>query len=162
MAVVTFDPAAFQAAYPEFAGVTTDRLNEQFNIAQYTLLDNTDNSPVMDLNFRTTLFNLIVAHLLLLMGNAPTVRPDGTVDNTPPGRISTASEGTVSVSSEYNMGSQASASAAYWTQTKYGAQYWASTARFRSFKYGVSGSSGVGFGGAISYGAPAVNIPGGV
>ncbi|MFI2901352.1 DUF4054 domain-containing protein [Klebsiella aerogenes] len=160
MAIVTFDPAAFKVAYPEFAGATDARCQAQFDIAQYTLLDNTDNSPVMDVNFRSTLFNLIVAHLLLLLGAAPTVRPDGTVDNTPPGRISSATEGTVSMSSEYNAGTQASASMAYWTQTKYGAQFWASTARFRSFIYAPNGGSGIGY--SKAYGIPPYNIPGGV
>lgn len=159
MAIVTFDPAAFKVAYPEFAGATDARCQAQFDIAQYTL-DNTDNSPVMDVHFRSTLFNLIVAHLLLLLGTAPTVRPDGTVDNTPPGRISSATEGTVSVSSEYNAGTQASASMAYWTQTKYGAQFWAATARFRSFRYAPNGGSGIGY--SKAYGIPPYNITGGV
>lgn len=159
MAIVTFDPAAFKIAYPEFAAVTDARLDEMFNIGQFTLLDNTDNSPVMDINFRTYLFNLIVAHLLLLFGGAPTVRPDGTFDNTPPGRISSATEGTVSVSSEYNLGG-ASASSAFWTQTKYGALFWTATVRFRSFKYMPNGGSGIGY--SKAYGVPPYNIPGGV
>ena len=160
MAVVTFDPVAFAAAYPELASVPSARLQSQFNIAQYTMLDNTDNSPVMDVNYRTELFYLIVAHLLLLMGTNPTVRPDGTTDNTPPGRISSATQGTVTTAFEYNVGSTATASQAYWNQTKYGAQYWAATAQFRSFIYSPIGGSGVGY--SKAFGVPPVSIPGGV
>lgn len=159
MAIVVFDPAAFKLAYPEFAAVSDARCTALFDIAQYSLLDNTDNSPVMDINFRTSLFYMIEAHLLLLYGGDPTVRPDGTLDTTPPGRISSATEGTVTVASEYDIG-QGGASSAWWTQTKYGALFWTATVRFRSFKYIANGSSGVGY--SKAYGVPPFNVPGGV
>lgn len=159
MAIVVFDPAAFKLAYPEFANVPDARCNALFDIAQYTLLDNTDNSPVMDINFRTSLFYMIEAHLILLFSGNPAPRPDGTYDNTPPGRISSATEGTVSASSEYDLG-QGNASSAWWTQTKYGAMFWAATVRFRSFKYIANGSSGVGY--SKAYGVPPFYVPGGV
>lgn len=159
MAIVVFDPAAFLLTYPEFTGTTDARLQNMFDIAQYTILDNTSGSPVMDINFRTQLFYMAVGHLLLLYGIAPTIRPDGTVDNTPPGRITSATEGTITTSFQMEVTNQ-NGSAPWWNQTKYGAMYWMATARFRSFKYAASGSSGVGY--AKAYGVPPFNIPGGI
>lgn len=151
MAVVTFDPAAFVAEYPEFTSVSTARTTAMFTLAEQAILDNTDNSPVMDIDFRTQLFYMLVAHLLTLLGGSPTVPT-----NTPPGRISTATEGTVTASFEYLL-PPGSAMAAWFVQTKYGAMYWTMTAPFRSMKYAVNGGSGIGF--AIAYGVPSFSLP---
>jgi len=155
MAVVTFDPAAFAATYPEFASVDPARSTSMFMIAEQSLLDNTDNSPVMAADYRTQLFYMLVAHLLLIFGAATPTAPD----NTPPGRISSATEGTVSSSFEYNL-PDGSSMAAWYVQTKYGALFWTATARFRSTLYFANGSSGIGF--ARAYGAVPFNVPGGV
>ena len=159
MAIVSFDPVAFVAQYPEFATTTNPRMVSMFNLAQYTFLDNSDNSPVMDINFRTQLFFMAVGHLLLLFGLAPTVRPDGTIDNTPPGRITNATEGTITTGFQLEV-TNMNGSAPWWNQTKYGAMYWMSTARFRSFKYAASGDSGSGY--AKAYGVGPYYLPGGV
>jgi len=158
MAIVTFDPTAFKAEYPEFNAapyvVSDARANNMFLIASTTLLDNTDNGPVMDLTQRTQLFYLLVAHLLLLYGTSATP----TLNNTPPGRISSATQGTVTSQFDYQV-PQGSAMAAWYLQTKYGALFWAASAPFRSAKYfGVP--SGVGY--ARAYGVPFTNMPGGV
>lgn len=151
MAVVVFDPTAFKAEYPEFATVSDARTTAMFTLAEQSILDNTDNSPVMDVNFRTQLFYMLVAHLLTLLGGAPT-----TPTNTPPGRLSQATEGTVTASFEYLL-PPGSAMAPWFVQTKYGAMYWTMTAPFRSLKYAVNGGSGIGF--AIAYGSSPVFIP---
>jgi hypothetical protein len=155
MSVVIFDPVAFATAYPEFAGVSSARSTDMFNIAQYSLLDNSNNSPVMDLNYRTQLFFMLVAHMLLIFGtqDAPTL------NNAPPGRLSSATEGTVTSAFEYNL-PVGSAMAAWFIQTKYGAMYWTATAMFRSARYFANGHSGIGY--ARAYGAPSIVIPGGV
>lgn len=156
MAIVTFDPAAFKVAFPEFAAYSDARLNLFFAMASQSILDNTDNSPVMDVDYRTQLFYMLVAHLCLLFGSGTGTPSGGAV---PPGRLSSASEGTVSSSFEYNIPA-GSAMAAWFNQTKYGAMYWMATARFRSAQYFVVGNSGVGF--ARDFCAPPVNVPGGV
>lgn len=159
MTIVVFDPTEFKLVYPEFAsgvGDTPDaRCTAMFQLAEATILDNTANSPVMDLTFRTQLFYMLVAHLLLLFGTgaAPTL------NNAPPGRVSSATQGTVSSAFEYNIPS-GSAMAAWFLQTKYGALYWTTTARFRSAQYFASGNSGIGT--ARAYGANQFNVPGGV
>lgn len=151
MAIVVFDPAAFIAAYPEFASVPTGRTTAMFTLAEQSILDNTDNSPVVDVDFRTQLFYMLVAHLLTLLGGAPT-----TPTNTPPGRISTATEGTVTAAFEYIL-PPGSALAPWFIQTKYGAMYWTLTVPFRSMLYAYNGGSGIGF--AIAYGAVPFNVP---
>lgn len=159
MAVITFVPADFKLAWPEFAGVADARCTSMFNIAATTILDNTDNSPVMDADARTNLFYLLVGHLLVLYGGAPIVRADGTLNNTPPGRISSATQGSVSTSFELQM-PQGSALAAWYNQTQYGLMYWMATAQCRRFTYVPSGGSGIGT--ARAYGVAPVNVPGGV
>jgi len=154
MAIVTFDPTAFRAEYPEFASVSDARADNMFLIASQALLDNVDNNPQMDPTFRTQLFYMLVAHLLLIFGDSDAP----TANNAPPGRLNSATEGTVSSQFEYIL-PQGSAMAAWFVQTKYGAMYWTATARFRSARY-FGLSSGVGF--SKAYGAPYFNIPGGV
>jgi hypothetical protein len=154
MSIVVFDPAAFAIAYPEFATVAQARTTMLFDMAAATLLDNTDNSPVMDIGLRTQLFYLLVAHLLLLLGSAPTAP-----DNTPPGRLSSATEGTITTSFEYLL-PPGSAMAPWFVQTKYGAMFWTMTAQFRSARIIANGDSGIGR--AIAYGSIPYYIPGGV
>lgn len=156
MAVITFVPADFKLNYPEFTSTPDARTLVMFGIAEQSLLDNSDGSPVMDTAYRTQLFYMLVAHLLVLLGTGSGGAP-GTI-NAPPGRLSSATEGTVSTAFEYNM-PQGSAMAAWYLQSKYGAMFWTSTARFRSAIY-IGKPSGVGT--AQAYGVPGFNVPGGV
>lgn len=155
MAVVTFDPNAFIATYPEFASVDPARATDMFTIAEQALLDNTDNSPVMDVNYRLQLFYMLVAHLLLIYGVAAPAAPN----NAPPGRISTATQGTITSGFEYIL-PPGSAMAPWYVQTKYGAMFWTTTARFRSVRIYANGQSGIGT--SRAYGQPTFVIPGGV
>jgi len=163
MAIVVWDTAqdaAFKAAFPEFANVPFARTLSLFNLAAGSLLDNSDGSPVADATFRTFLFYLLVGHLLLIYGFSTTGGGGPALpDNTPPGRISNATEGTVSSGFEYQI-PQGSMSAPWYLQTKYGAMYWTATVRFRSVRYVANGGSGIGT--SIAYGVPPVSIPGGI
>lgn len=153
MSTISFDPAAFIVVYPEFTSVDPARLTNMFNIAEGSLLDNSNNSPVMDSNYRLQLFYLLVGHLLLIFGAADPTAPN----NAPPGRISSATQGTVSSNFEYII-PNGSSMAAWYLQTKYGAMYWNSTAFFRSARYYAAGSSGVGV--SRAYGYPTWQRPG--
>lgn len=141
MAVVIFDPSAFKAAFPEFVDVPDARLEALFDMAAATILDNTGASIATDLATRAALLNLLVAHQLALYGTGVAGDahggPSGAV-----GRVASATEGSVSSSLEYK--AAASATEAWFNQTQYGAQYWAMTVQWRSFRYGVAGLSGVG------------------
>ncbi|STK44068.1 Uncharacterised protein [Escherichia coli] len=94
MGTVTFDCRMFVSLYPEFSTVTPELLTAVFNQATALYLDNTDDSPVTDLKEREQLLFLLVAHLCALrgLGNGR----DGQAGLV--GRITSASEGSVSVS----------------------------------------------------------------
>jgi hypothetical protein len=96
---------------------------------------------------------MLVAHMLTIFGR---VAPAG-ANNTPIGRMSSATQGTVNVSFEYKI-PEGSALAAWFNTTQYGAMFWVATARFRSARYMASGSSGIGR--SHAYGAAPVVIPG--
>lgn len=140
MAVVIFVPADFKVAFPEFAAVPDLRLTTTFAAAT-AILDNTDASPVVDVEQRQAMFYYLVAHLLTLFGTTVAgsagAGPSGVV-----GRLSSATEG--SVSSSFEMNVPPNASAAWWNQTQYGATFWLMTLPYRSFRYVPSGRSGVG------------------
>lgn len=122
MAVVVFDRSRFQAAYPDVQA-TDAQLDMWFTQAE-SLLNNTDSSIVRNLKEREMLLFLLVRHYAALSGRTA---QGGLV-----GRISSASEGSVSVSAE--MGGS-SANAAWYLQTPYGADFWQLTAKYRRFRY---------------------------
>lgn len=130
MGVVTFDITAFRELYPEFAVASDTLLNALFIQASTLYLDNTDTSLVQDLNERQQLLFLLVAHLCTLrgFGTGQTGGQGGGLV----GRITSASEGSVSVSVD-NSGSN---DASWWyLQTPYGASYWQATAPYRTLRY---------------------------
>lgn len=121
-----FNLAMFRARYPEFAAVSSDMLGLYF--AEATLfLDNTSASAVQDVNVRALLLNMLTAHLAALFGGV-----NGQAATPLVGRVNSATEGSVSVSTDmgpvYN-------SQAWYMQTKYGAEFWAATSIFRRFRY---------------------------
>ena len=128
MAVVAFNQAAFIDRYPEFAATLANHPTSAVNsfAEACVYLDNTDYSRV-PVPPRTTLLNMITAHIMCLYfginGNPP---------NRMVGRIASAGEGSVNVSSE--MG-PATASSAWYMQTQYGAAYWRASMPWRSARY---------------------------
>lgn len=127
---VVFDPAAFVVRYPQFATVGAPLLQAFFDEAGTLYLNNSDYSIVRDMGKRAILLNLIVAHLATLSGVLTPAGQGSTA--TQVGRVSSASEGSVSASMD--MGQQSKA-AAFWLQTQYGAQYWQATAEYRTMRY---------------------------
>lgn len=125
MAVVTFDPTAFKARYPEFAAVANATLSACFTEAGF-YLNNTDTSPVQDATRRAVLLNMLTAHIAFLGG---TLAADS--QPRPVGRVSQAGEGSVSAGFEY----LTPGTAAWFVQTQYGAAFWQSTSSLRGFRY---------------------------
>lgn len=125
MAAVVFDPAEFKARYPEFAAVADATLTACFNEAGL-YLSNADNSPVQNLTRRATLFNMLTAHVAYLGG---LLSADGMPR--PVGRVSQASEGSVSAAFEY----LTPGTAAWFTQTQYGASFFQATSSLRGMRY---------------------------
>ena len=103
-------------------------LTQYFNDA-CLYLNNTDGSPVTDITLRTTMLNMIVAHIAQLNMIA-----NGVVANPLVGRISSASEGSVHVSVD---GGKPSAYAAWFKQTQYGASFWQISNQYRRMHYVV-------------------------
>jgi hypothetical protein len=125
--VVVFDYPTWSTRYPELAPFVAQPLaQEYFNEAQL-YCDNTPASIITDLGVRATLLNMVTAHIAAL--NAPI----GFQPSSPlVGRISGATEGSVSVQTQFDV---APGSAQWYAQTKYGAAYWQATAQFRSMLY---------------------------
>ena len=125
MPAVAFDPAAFKARYPEFSVVSAPVLSGCFAEAGL-YLSNTDTSPVQDLVRRAMLLQMLTAHIAFLGG---ALSGDGQAR--PVGRVSTASEGSVSAGFEYTTpGTQA-----WFVQSQYGAAAWQALLPYRSFRY---------------------------
>lgn len=121
--VVVFDVNKFREAYPSAKGTDT-QLNNAF-IKAGMLLRNDKHSCVCNLAEREMLLWLLVAHMDMLQSNID----EG---NSAVGRASSASEGSVSVSLDYGTATNGEK---WYTQTPYGAEYWALTSRYRSFLY---------------------------
>lgn len=124
-AVVGFDYAAWLNFFPEFGYVSAPQAALYFDIAT-TAHRNDINGPVVDAAKQLQLLNIVTAHVAALF--APKV-PGGDPANALVGRIASASEGSISVSADF--GSLPS-SAAWWSQTRYGAMYWQLTKPYRN------------------------------
>lgn len=127
MAIAAFDYAAWVLRYPEFGAVSAERAALFFAEAGL-YLDNTDASLVTDVAYRGVLLNMLTAHIAALSGALEADgKPTGLV-----GRVSSASEGQVSVSVDAGA---LPGSAAWFMQTSYGMAYWQATKRLRSATY---------------------------
>lgn len=122
-----FDYGLWAARYPALAADTSAPLAAAYFVEAQIYLDNTDASVVQPPSSRLVLLNMIVAHLTALNGAGNGGTTSGLV-----GRISRATEGTVSV--EADVGAT-SGSNAWWLQTPYGFEYWNATRAFRTFRY---------------------------
>ena len=123
--VVAFDFPTWAASYPEFAGLPPSLIAGYFMTAG-TICDNTPASIVTDASvggMRSVLLGVLTAHITALMkpGSSPLV-----------GRINSATEGSVTVQAEM---APATASSAWFMQTKYGALYWQMTSAYRTMRY---------------------------
>lgn len=125
MAIVVFNPTLFKLRYPVFASVDDALLGLYFDDATL-ILANTDCSIVQNITQRTLLLNMLTAHIAYLNGAT-----NGGVNPQPVGRVSSATEGSVSISSEYN----APGSYAWFTQSQYGVLFLQATVNLRSFRY---------------------------
>lgn len=124
-AVVGFDYAAWLNLFPEFSYVSSAQALLYFNIAT-TAHRNDINGPVDDAAKQLQFLNIVTAHIAALF--APK-QPGGDPANPLVGRIASASEGSVSVSADFSGLGQ---SAAWWSQTRYGAMYWQLTKPYRN------------------------------
>lgn len=130
MAVVTLNIARFREIHPEFNDVTDTQLEFLFDEAT-DYLDNSNYSLVVDGIKRERLLYLLMCHIAYMrygyMKNGALVGGSGLV-----GRLSSASEGSVSVGTE--LGAMGSGTAWY-TQSPYGLAFWQATKVYRMMQY---------------------------
>jgi len=124
---VTFNYTAWVTRYPEFASVPGNLAQLYFNEA--TLYCENCLRVVTSVTALTQFLNMLTAHIAAL--NSPTT-PSGASPGTPPGRISSATEG--SVTSQFEM-DYPPGSAQWFNQTKYGAAFWQAAKAYRLFQF---------------------------
>lgn len=127
MAVVVFNYDLWAMQFPTIAAAVPAPLAQlYFDRRTPSYLDNTDCSEITDLNERAGLLDLLVAHIASVSGTFG-ASGEGLV-----GRISSVTEGSVTIASEYPVQGDM---AAWFAQSPAGAQFWAATARFRHAIY---------------------------
>lgn len=139
---ITFSYANFVAEFPEFAALSSPQAQGYFNRATL-LCANSVSNPAFGIdptgNLLGSLLNLATAHIAWL--NTPrdsngNPSATGSIQSTPQvGMIKTASEGSVSVGLDIGNVTESSPSQAFWMQSRYGCEFWAATAGFRTALY---------------------------
>lgn len=156
---ITFDKAAFLARYPEFTAVADASLQAYFDDSNLYCRNSLTNPAYADGTLAQLLY-MLTAHLAWLNTprNASGIPDSSGTDPAPAvvGRISSASQGSVSISSEYGNVDAGGPSQAWYMQTRYGAAYWAAstgyrTARAVSNPVFVAGAGYPGIGGYSGY-----------
>jgi hypothetical protein len=124
-AIAVFDPAAFKVAYPQWAALPDAQLQAYFDIATL-YFRNDGTSPARTVAIQTLLLNLLTAHITQLSAGIDGKGPSAIV-----GRISSASEGSVSVGADF----PSTPNNAWFLQTPFGASFWQATAAYRMTRY---------------------------
>lgn len=124
--IATLDPVAWAARYPEFATLSSTTVTALFNEA--TVYHANDGSgPVNDMNRQTLLLWMLTAHIAAINYGMNGDPPSPIV-----GRVSSATQGSVSVSADM---AGVPGSAAWFMATKYGAAYWQGSAAYRTAQF---------------------------
>lgn len=124
---VVFNYAQWAARFPELAGSVAEPLAGAYFDEATLYLSNDGSSRVKNEIKRALILNLIVAHIAKL--NAPI---GGAAASPLVGRISSATEGSVTVQTDLQIKSE---SAQWWLQTPYGLQAWQALAPYRTAMY---------------------------
>lgn len=123
---VVFDPNAFKIAFPTFVNLTNQTLTNVILPIAEIYCRNDGGGPVSSAATQTSLLNLMVAHVAQLLYG-----PDGMTPTALVGRISSASQGSVSVSTEFPV----TQTTAWFMQTQFGAAFYQATAAYRTMRY---------------------------
>lgn len=125
-ATVTFDPAAWRERFPEFADVS-DALAEDFFAEATDIWANDGSGPVNDAARQLRILNMLTAHIAKVSGGAS----GGGGNSGLVGRVSSATEGSVTVQVE---AAQATQSTQWFMQSQYGASYLQMIAPYINFR----------------------------
>lgn len=123
---VTFNYATWAQAFPQFSSLSEDQVvNGALPLAEL-YCRNDGGGPVSSSAVQTNLLNLMVAHICQLLYGVNGQGPSGIV-----GRITDATEGSVSVSADF----PSTPSNAWFLQTPFGAAFWQATAVYRTMRF---------------------------
>jgi hypothetical protein len=125
---ITFDNNQWYAQFPEFKRVIPATVSAMFTVAT-TLIRNDGGGPIRDAQAQQNALYYATAHLIRLF--YPPGNNGEPYDFT--GRISSATEGSVTVATELNL--PVNPGAAWWTQTPYGFAAWQILASDRTMRY---------------------------
>lgn len=131
MSVGVFVYTDWVTRYPEFTVVSSPTAQAYWNEA--TIYWNNTSNRVSLVSTQTLLLYMLTAHIAALYSQSQNDPSPGSAQdaNTPVGRISNASEGSVSAAFQYD-----STNPEQWfAQTKYGASFWAATRQYRTARY---------------------------
>jgi len=134
-AVITFKWPKWVALFPEFSNCSVQQGQAWFDLASSYCWNDTCNPAACAPNFESLMY-MVTSHIGWLMAPRDSLGNPSEAGTPPPpivGRISNASEGSVSVTAEWT--GQGSPSEAWYLQTRYGAMYWAATAQYRTMRY---------------------------
>lgn len=124
-----FNYVLWAMRYPELAAFVSQPLAQMYFNEATVYVDNSRTTIISNCNSElSTLLNMVTAHIAAL--NAPL---GGQASSSIVGRINSATEGSVTVSSE--MKTPGSNSEAWFNQTKYGAAYWQAISKYRTMQY---------------------------
>lgn len=124
---VALDYAAWAAAYPELAPSVPEAQARAYWERAGLYLDNTGASPVREPARRALLLGLLTAHIAATNATINGEAPSPLV-----GRIASATEGSVSVSTDLG---GLPGSAAWFVTSRYGYAFWEATRALRTFRY---------------------------
>lgn len=139
--IVAFDYTIWSARYPALAVSVAQPAAQSFFDEATLYLDNSPGSVVRDVGKRAVLLGMLTAHIATLNAPINGQAPSGLV-----GRISNASQGSVSVATQndYPPGT-----VQWYQQTTFGAAFYAATAPYRTARYLPAPRSFGGFGGGF-------------
>lgn len=123
---VTFNYTAWAAMFPMFGTLTQPQVVGMALPLAEQYCRNDGGGPVSTAATQTNLLNLMVAHICQLIFGVNGQPPSPLV-----GRISGATEGSVSVQTDFEQ----TTNSAWYNQTPFGAAYWAATAPYRTARY---------------------------
>jgi len=137
-AIAVFNYTNFIALFGQFAANPPQAtLQLYYNLAGDVWLRNDGTGPISSQNLQNDLMNLLTAHITTIFSGIDGNNPSGLV-----GRIASSSEGSVSVSTEF----ESTMNSAWFNQTPAGAAFWAATAPYRSFAAYIPGPTRFGTG----------------
>jgi Protein of unknown function (DUF4054) len=134
---VTFDYPTWIATFPEFSPLSSGQGQAYFNRATGSFAANACSNPAFGDGRLPYLLYLATSHVAWL--SCPKDEngdPSATGEVSPlTGRINSATEGSVSVQTEFETGGDTNQLLAYLDQTKYGQEYAAAIANYRTARY---------------------------